>query len=648
MNILTKEQEANIVSFLTSNYSLPKYGFVAGQAVASLIYKELNLNIEAPINDVDVFQVQLKEFESETYATCSQHHDNLSINSTGGGSNLGSYYVSPKRGYRVTKSIYMGEDNNINLVLIKQYPNRKELDQMMLLTSFDFNCCAVGFDIKTKTFYMTDSFVAFIKTKQLRVQSVHTPFHSVLRLNKKIKDLGENIYCDLNLERTLLLNSTYIFLKNEVVGERFFNLYEKQKDDFIEKMFEIKEHVLPEIKSTDEEIIKKNQELINAQKDKYKVVTLSKGFHNNYIERETAIKTGFSSIFKNKGTQMNYNNLYGYSENLEDQLHLNYKSYVSLFHLIYETKLFSSNFTKRVIDFFSTEKSFEEKYLGNAILLQKLSSNPLTKIKFEDDSKLIQRFVTIVKRHQSLWDVVEKHYKNEELKDLLIAIKKIASKEKKDKRYQFFYGLIETGYCSPILIADNLNLDFEVLKDKVLKSVKIKKTKKTLLKNKNMNIFNFVQIKEMTKFQDFFEAGTQMNNCIGGHFINYVLREDTRYFDIMFFGKRTNLFFNSFKIIEHKSKNNKEPSISESLFAKLFTLFMIDKPFFFLKEYYLVFKMRNSLKNKLTYYKQKKLMDLSSNWNLIKKKISEKTFLKLEYKENPDLIPMDFDDDLPF
>lgn len=153
--MLTTNQKANICLHLKENFHLPKSGFIAGQAVASLIYKELGLNINQPINDVDVFD--LIDSNYDNFIKLSKHEKELGVLSNTG-SNIDVVYYKARRSYEVKLSTYLKEDPNVNLIYISQNGCNEAIDKDLLLSSFDFNCCAVGYDIETGEFCWTKSF----------------------------------------------------------------------------------------------------------------------------------------------------------------------------------------------------------------------------------------------------------------------------------------------------------------------------------------------------------------------------------------------------------------------------------------------------------------------------------------------------------
>lgn len=236
-----KSIENQVYKEIKENYGIPEKGLVAGQAVASLFYKYLKLPLNSVINDIDVFQEATPELlDKSTRPTKEQIFSNTIIGNIKEPSNPSiegriSFGIDNSRGYVVVRSFYEEDANKklINHVFIKniinikyrKYFNFNNLDNnQIIVNSFDINCCAVGFDIETGSFYYSDGFLRFLDDFKLRIQSTHTPFHSILRLYKKIKDLNcqPDIEVELDLLRIEAFNSN---LSSFIIGERFFNLY---------------------------------------------------------------------------------------------------------------------------------------------------------------------------------------------------------------------------------------------------------------------------------------------------------------------------------------------------------------------------------------------------------------------------------------
>lgn len=579
MSLLSKEQEKSIISFLKENYKMPSYGLVGGQAVASLIYKELGLNINTPINDVDIFQLQRKEKEL-SYSKMSMHSkDSMPLIESGSCSGGNYFELKNRRSYNVTSSYYLKEDLDVNIVLIKQYPFSSELDNDLILESFDFNCCSVGFDIKTSKFYMTSSFVEFIKSKQLRIQSVHTPFHSALRLNKKIKDLGENVFCNISLERSILFQSKRIFTKKEVIGQRFMKLYNEYKDSYLEEMIEINEHI---------------NEHVDYKCD-YKELTLSENFISLVPKREGLLSSKLNNFFNTKEYSFDFI--------------VDFKTYVHFFHLIYKTNLFKNKYVENIdkkLNQSREDEVFELFY--NSILFNKMSKSVLNPIKIDISDKKVKRISKVFNEHPILLSAIDKNYRNENIEDIFDVIYEISKKVKRNKKIAFLYGLIETGFYSPLKIKSYLDLDFDEMKSKTIDLIDRDISSKIVLKKEISFTKNF-SLKQLVEVEDFYKTGKEMNNCLLGHFPSFILNKDSYYFSIVLNGKKSALCFNSNGVVQHFLKENKRISLSRSIVGDLICILVAEEK----KENItaLISKITANVKYKINSIKKKKNKEVS-------------------------------------
>jgi ribosomal protein S10 len=624
MTILNKQQEKEIISFLKSNYALPKYGFIAGQAVASLIYRQLGLEINSPINDIDIFQVQKKKDTQETYAEMRTHSKDVTIyEKYGSASNM--FYSVGRRSYKVKKSYYLGENELINMILIEQSQERYLLDKEMLLESFDFNCCSVGFDIKSEEFTMTQSFIDFIKTKQLRVQSVHTPFHTVLRLNKKIQDLGENVYCDLPLERDILLTSKIMFSKPTIVGERFFNLYNNYKDDFIEKTFSFSDR---------EQSYYEDRFKVEKQ---YKQVSVSENYVSNTKLKEFVEYNSFNSELDINGF---------------NQVMVNFKTYVHLFHVFHDTGLFTNKYSKslkeKVYDVVKNEHKGKNGYLKESLLLailsQRLDKNGLNRISLDLKEKRMGKVLKALDENPTLINRVIHSYQKENIEDFIDSIYEIAKKAKRDKRYNLFYGLIETRVYQPSKIRKLLNKPFEEIKSELIGSFE---AKRKIEKIKDIKIGETLSIKQLSTFDDFYETGKRMNNCVLGHYPNYMLNENQYYLLINYKGKESLIYFDDKTLNEHYGKNNSEIS-NEQFWLGAFVGYCYSgcKKLSFLEKH--AGRVPHLLSN-IMIYGVKRGFELKYEYlKYIINGKKDKFLVKHGFKKKVPEPVIDFDDDIPF
>ena len=225
---------------------LPKSGCIAGQGLASIIYDELGIGVNAPVNDLDIFDISsvrlykaLAGCEKKASLCFKGKNDEISV--IDDDYNQISYFnVRTQRGYRVVKSFTDKEQPIINKTLITfSDQSIKLIDQTFdhdtLLESFDFNACQVAYDLGAKTFHYTIAFETFLKTKTLKLASLHTPLHSAVRLFKKLKEIA-GVNCDIEAEMNMI--TTYLSMNNVLcttaippMGKRYYELYQKYKSD---------------------------------------------------------------------------------------------------------------------------------------------------------------------------------------------------------------------------------------------------------------------------------------------------------------------------------------------------------------------------------------------------------------------------------
>lgn len=245
--MLKKDIQLKIIKEIKEMVNLPEKGVVAGQAVASLVYKHMNIDLPVIINDIDLFV----RVEKPLWGQLFMENKVLIENNASDPGNL-----IPRSGYGY-KIVSSKKDKMLNTIEIIEKVNMEKfkfydeyykkiiendlnpidysiLSNEMLKTiveSFDLNCCSIGFDIETNVFYWTDSFETFLKEKKLKATSCHTPTQTLLRIRKKNKEL--NLNNDLfEEERMLLLYFSLIERRmNQVAGEVYCNRLNNDKCD---------------------------------------------------------------------------------------------------------------------------------------------------------------------------------------------------------------------------------------------------------------------------------------------------------------------------------------------------------------------------------------------------------------------------------
>lgn len=184
-----------IVDHLRQFGDLPERGVVAGQAVASA-FLDLYAGGGGVYNDVDIFR---KVTSGEVLRREGTALQTVGLTTTGlpskiplGEDALAEYsamscFLEAVRSYRVSTVSRAGMLNFVNCA-VPGYLGR-ELSASRVIQSFDLNCVRVAVDLESSTLVWDRHFEKFIHSRQLEIAAVHTPWHTFLRLLKKLEEL---------------------------------------------------------------------------------------------------------------------------------------------------------------------------------------------------------------------------------------------------------------------------------------------------------------------------------------------------------------------------------------------------------------------------------------------------------------------------
>lgn len=219
---------AAILAHLGKLQALPASGVIAGQAVASAI-DDLFGKGGGVYNDLDVFRRvhrpdrQLRRtLENNTVA---QVFPGLPNPDYGENDHYNSLVrcLQQMRSYTVGSVSRQGLLNYVNCrEICAEFEDGRLLPLVpeRLLASFDLNCVRVAVDIESQRLAWLPQYERFLATRQLEIVCLQTPFHTFLRLLKKLSELSE-VYADVEAAAeaaTALFHSQrYDLLK----GERF-------------------------------------------------------------------------------------------------------------------------------------------------------------------------------------------------------------------------------------------------------------------------------------------------------------------------------------------------------------------------------------------------------------------------------------------
>lgn len=220
----------NSINFIKDKWGLPAKGLLAGGSLANLVYNSIYTK-NAPVNDIDIFILDRENKSPKDLFNFKKVEKKYDLDSYG---HLTVNYKINDR-YRIIESI----NNDIyNYIL---YTSSND-DYSIIIESFDLNCTKIGYIIEEDRFIIDPSFVDFIKTNLIKLDSLTTPYHSVIRLAKKASELESNvdeiefkmlqyaIKCGFkNIIRTGFKDKyKYIFIKYKHTLEKYFNLVEDE------------------------------------------------------------------------------------------------------------------------------------------------------------------------------------------------------------------------------------------------------------------------------------------------------------------------------------------------------------------------------------------------------------------------------------
>jgi hypothetical protein len=182
-----------VLDHLARFADFPADGLVAGQAVASALSELFGDGWGVAYNDVDVFRHYHKLGEDETRR---KHREARRVVSTVNFTALeldtdewNPYMflrrvsVSQQSKYSVVKTM---RDDMLNTVY---YERGYAAGDESFLSTFDINAGQVGVDITSRRLMWTREFQRYLRTRQLEIVTLHTPYQSLIRYFKKREEL---------------------------------------------------------------------------------------------------------------------------------------------------------------------------------------------------------------------------------------------------------------------------------------------------------------------------------------------------------------------------------------------------------------------------------------------------------------------------
>jgi len=214
------------------NCDLPDTGHLCGQSLSSAFTELLNMDINYVYNDIDIFYI----VHASTFRESNNFKRSRDIQK--GRTNNTSYfrdffvdsdyysqitYINSISHYKVEHSFSMGPINKTYVSMLSNIDfglyEFKDLTYS-IIENFDINSTQIGIELSSRKIVYTDNFLNFILSRQLEISKWNTPVHSLIRIEKKKQELGNNVF--YNLEENKMLSLTYI----SVIQQR---LYEAKK-----------------------------------------------------------------------------------------------------------------------------------------------------------------------------------------------------------------------------------------------------------------------------------------------------------------------------------------------------------------------------------------------------------------------------------
>lgn len=234
-----------VLSSLGRKVTLPSEGFLAGGSVANMLLSLYHQGTPCKfkVNDVDIFnvvdpnEIDKERMDGEGEELLSKGvHLGMQVGMDEG---YGHVYVERDGTfYKVMSAERDGLINDIKCFVSHgetggkvirytpappiedpektMYPISQMMDKIpnidpandIILRGFDLNCCQAGIDLSNGNLHYTDSFVKFLKSKQVLVDIPYTPFHTAIRLVKKMEMYGDFCYCNIDHEMNYLYQAT--------------------------------------------------------------------------------------------------------------------------------------------------------------------------------------------------------------------------------------------------------------------------------------------------------------------------------------------------------------------------------------------------------------------------------------------------------
>lgn len=192
---LHRAMGAQVINHLRQFGELPSQGILAGQAVDSAI-TDLFGHGGGVYNDLDIFRNVPNGARqgSRDFATRTATRATLALQTPSDYAGM-QLTLSLVQSYSIKSVSRQGMLNFVNCTMDEHEATRR-LTANHVLSGFDLNCTRVGVDLSTGELFWDRHYEEFLRSRQLRIAMMHTPWHTFLRLAKKSEELP-NVFVDL-------------------------------------------------------------------------------------------------------------------------------------------------------------------------------------------------------------------------------------------------------------------------------------------------------------------------------------------------------------------------------------------------------------------------------------------------------------------
>ena len=189
-----------VVNHLRQFGDLPNRGILAGQAVDSAI-TDLFGKGGGVYNDLDIFRNVPRTGDIGPYERANMTAHRSEIDLCKRSSYNGMALIMEVIDTYHIKSVSRKDMLNFVNCTMAEGKMTERLTAQMVLSGFDLNCTRVAVDLATGQLVWDKNYEEFLRSRQLRITMMHTPWHTLLRLAKKAEELP-GVYVDFDAAAT--------------------------------------------------------------------------------------------------------------------------------------------------------------------------------------------------------------------------------------------------------------------------------------------------------------------------------------------------------------------------------------------------------------------------------------------------------------